>query len=72
MQSKQLRTYAVRVNGEEGWIGVGADVDRCRGHGHETPELAKLCALNRQEPRGSNLLVLPLAATHNLPKRAQG
>ena len=68
MQSKQLRTYAVRVN-DEGWIGVGEEVDRCRGHGHETPELAKLCALNRQESQGTNLLVLPVAATQHPSKR---
>jgi hypothetical protein len=46
---KQVRTYAVKVDGE-GWVGVSADTSRCHGHGHPTPELAKLCALHRAQP----------------------
>lgn len=61
--SRQVRVYAVKVDGE-GWLGVGTDLGRCQGHGHETPELAKLCALHRLQsrPSDSNVVLLPLAA----------
>ena len=62
MNTKRIRVYAVKVDGE-GWIGVGDEVDRCHDHGHETPELAKLCALHRQgsPPSGGNMVLLPVA-----------
>jgi hypothetical protein len=61
--TRQVRVFAVKVDGE-GWLGVGADLGRCQGHGHETPELAKLCALHRLQsrPPDSNVVLLPLAA----------
>jgi hypothetical protein len=50
----------VKVDGQ-GWIGVAADVGRCHGHGHPTPELAKLCALHRALPGAAgNLVLLPV------------
>ena len=60
---RQVRVYAVKLDGE-GWLGVGTDLGRCQGHGHETPELAKLCALHRLQsrPSESNVVLLPLAA----------
>ena len=61
MNSRPVRVYAVTLDGE-GWVGVGADVDRCRGHEHDTPELAKLCALHRMQPGRDNgrVVLLPL------------
>jgi hypothetical protein len=55
----------VKVEGE-GWIGVAAEAGRCHGHGHQTPELAKLCALHRAQPAGAgaagNVVLLPVAS----------
>jgi hypothetical protein len=63
--------YAVKLDGE-GWLGVSVDVGRCHGHGHETPELAKLCALHRQQavaPRwGVVLLPLPPVKRRRRPQ----
>jgi len=60
MNSNRTRVYAVKVEGE-GWLGVGDDVSRCDGHAHETPELAKLCALHRAGPAaGRNVVLLPV------------
>jgi hypothetical protein len=60
--SRQVRVYAVKLDGE-GWLGVSTDMGRCHGHGHETPELAKLCALHRLRalPANSNVVLLPVA-----------
>ncbi len=59
--TQQVRTVAVKVDGE-GWIGVSELGDRCRGHGHDTPEQAKLCALHRVHAPGrdQNVVLLPL------------
>ena len=63
MQHKRdrVRVVAVKLNGE-GWIGVTTIGQRCRGHGHLTPELAKLCALHRDGggERALNVILLPL------------
>ena len=61
--SRQVRVHAVKLDGE-GWIGVSPHGDRCRGHGHPTPELAKLCVLHGLpmpdlEP---NVVLLPMPA----------
>ena len=65
MQSntRQVRVHAVKLDGE-GWIGVSPYGDRCHGHGHSTPELAKLCALHLLPAPGSdeNIVLLPLPA----------
>jgi len=60
----------VKVDGE-GWVGVSADVDRCHGHAHQTPELAKLCALHRSQPSGpgGNLVLLPVTPTARRERR---
>ncbi len=58
---KRVRMFAVKVDGE-GWLGVSSVGDRCRGHGHDTPEQAKLCAMHRTrgwEP-APNVVLLPL------------
>ena len=70
MNSKRNRVYAVRVEGE-GWLGVSDDVGRCDGHGHETPELAKLCALHRAGHAASNpqVVLLPVAPAAPAVKR---
>ena len=49
--------------GDEGWIGVTTIGQRCSGHGHDTPEQAKLCALHRDgsDERALNVVLLPLA-----------
>ena len=64
MQHKRdgVRVVAVKLNGE-GWIGVTTIGQRCRGHRHRTPELAKLCALHRDGggERDWNVILLPLA-----------
>jgi hypothetical protein len=62
--SKQVRVYAVKLAGD-GWVGVGVDLGRCHGHGHETPELAKLCALHRlgAPAPGGDVVLLPLPAS---------
>ena len=54
-----------------GWVGVSADVDRCHGHGHQTPELAKLCALHRAQPAGpgGNVVLLPVASPARRERR---
>jgi hypothetical protein len=60
----------VKVDGE-GWIGVSADAGRCHGHGHQTPELAKLCALHRLQPAGAagNVVLLPVAPPSRRERR---
>jgi hypothetical protein len=70
MNARRIRVYAVKVDGE-GWLGVGDDMGRCEGHGHETPELAKLCALHRRgaPPSGGNMLLLPLTAPSRRDQR---
>jgi hypothetical protein len=72
--SRQARTLAVKID-DEGWIGVAADLGRCHGHRHPTPELAKLCALNRAQPVGAsgNVLLLPVSSSSpRAPRRASG
>jgi hypothetical protein len=74
MNARRIWIYAVKVDGE-GWLGVGDDVGRCDGHGHETPELAKLCALHRAQPAdaGSNVVLMPVpAAVPRERRRAAG
>ena len=68
-----VRTLAVKVDGE-GWIGVCDDAGRCHGHGHSTPELAKLCALHRSLPAvDPNVVLLPVASSADRQrKRAAG
>jgi hypothetical protein len=67
--SRQVRTFAVKIDGE-GWIGVGADIGRCHGHGHPTPELAKLCALHRSLPAvDENVLLLPVTPSRAAERR---
>jgi hypothetical protein len=62
----------VKIDGE-GWIGVGADVGRCHGHGHPTPELAKLCALHRALPAAAgNVVLLPVQTAARERRRAAG
>jgi hypothetical protein len=70
MKARRIRVYAVKVDGE-GWLGVADDVGRCHGHGHETPELAKLCALHRQgtPPGGGNMVLMPVAASRGSERR---
>ena len=53
---------AVKLDGE-GWVGVTTIGQRCRGHRHDTPEQAKLCALHRDgsEELALNVVLLPLA-----------
>jgi len=67
---KQVRTYAVKVEGE-GWIGVSVETGRCHGHGHQTPELAKLCALHRAATVAAtgNVVLLPLPAPAGRDRR---
>ena len=63
LQHKRDRVgvVAVKLNGE-GWIGITTIGQRCRGHCHRTPELAKLCALHRDGgERALNVILLPLA-----------
>jgi hypothetical protein len=61
LNSTAVRVLAVKIDGE-GWVGVSTDLGRCHGHRHETPELAKLCALHRlQAPAGDGkVLLLPV------------
>jgi len=70
---KQVRTFAVKLDGE-GWVGVSADVGRCHGHAHPTPELAKLCALHRARPAGAddNVVLMPVLPNHAARRRAVG
>ena len=65
--------FAVKVDGE-GWVGVSADVDRCHGHAHPTPELAKLCALHRGQPGGpdGNVVLMPVLPGRAMRQRAVG
>jgi hypothetical protein len=60
--SDRVRAFAVKVEGE-GWIGVSVVGDRCRDHGHQTPEQAKLCALHRAQVPGhsGNVVLMPLS-----------
>jgi hypothetical protein len=73
--TQQVRTFAIKLDGQ-GWIGVSAVGDRCRGHGHDTPEQAKLCALHRSSVSrpGQNVVLLPLPEparpTRRRPARA--
>ena len=61
LNANRVRVYAVKLDGD-GWVGVGVDLGRCHGHGHETPELAKLCALHRLRGPGpdGNVVLLPV------------
>jgi hypothetical protein len=70
---KQVRTFAVKLDGE-GWLGVSADVGRCQGHAHPTPELAKLCALHRARPAGAdgNVVLMPVLPSRAARQRAVG
>jgi hypothetical protein len=70
---KQVRTYAVKIDGE-GWVGVSADTSRCHGHGHPTPELAKLCALHRSQPPDSagKVVLLPVPPPPSERRKAAG
>lgn len=54
--------HAVKLD-QAGWVGVGPTADRCEGHRHQTPELAKLCALHREgaHSAASNVVLLPVA-----------
>jgi hypothetical protein len=65
MSTTRHRTISAVKLDDEGWLGVSVDAGRCHGHAHETPELAKLCALHREQevrlPEG-NVLLLPLPA----------
>lgn len=58
---RRIRVHAVKLD-REGWIGVGPTADRCDGHRHPTPELAKLCALHREGAvdADSNIVLLPV------------
>ncbi len=61
----------MKVDGE-GWVGVSADTSRCHGHGHPTPELAKLCALHRAQPAAAaedKVVLMPVPTTPALPRR---
>jgi hypothetical protein len=71
LNSTAVRVLAVKLDGE-GWVGVSTDAGRCHGHGHETPELAKLCALHRlQAPAGDGkVLLLPVAGGRRGPQAA--
>jgi hypothetical protein len=66
LKSRQVRVYAVKLDGE-GWVGVCTDMARCHGHGHQTPELARLCALHRLGPPapGTNVVLLPVLPSSN-------
>jgi hypothetical protein len=60
LNSKKVRVVAVKVTGE-GWVGVSTARGRCHGHAHQTPELAKLCALHRLDVEWpGQVLLLPL------------
>jgi hypothetical protein len=61
LNSREVRVHAVKVTGE-GWVGVSTALGRCHDHHHETPELAKLCALHRLQVPGSDprVVLLPL------------
>ena len=66
--------FAVKVDGE-GWVGVSADIGRCHGHAHPTPELARLCALHRAQPADTDDNVVLMPVPPGLPrerKRAAG
>src|SRR5204863_469993 len=65
--STAVRVLAVKLDGE-GWVGVSTDLGRCHGHGHETPELAKLSALHRPQAPAGDGKVLPLPATGGGPR----
>jgi hypothetical protein len=68
----QVRTFAVKLD-DEGWVGVSALGDRCRGHAHPTPELAKLCALHRARGAwaGQNVVLLPLSEPAQPARRSR-
>lgn len=69
-RSQRVGIFAVKVDGE-GWVGVSSDLGRCHGHGHETPELAKLCAfhLAAAPPPGSNVVLLPVTVRDQRARR---
>jgi hypothetical protein len=72
--SRQAQALAVKID-DEGWVGVSPDLGRCHGHRHPTPELAKLCALNRAQPAraAGNVLLLPVSSSSRpAPRRASG
>ena len=62
-KSNAIRVHAVKLD-RSGWVGVGPTADRCEDHRHQTPELAKLCALHREGERAlaaPNVVLLPVA-----------
>lgn len=62
MNPKRHRSICAVKLDQAGWLGVSVDAGRCLDHVHETPELAKLCALHREQalrPDGG-LVLLPL------------
>ncbi len=61
MSSRRPTVSAVKVQ-SAGWLGVSPVAGPCHRHGHETPELAKLCALHREQVREpeENIVLLPL------------
>jgi hypothetical protein len=69
LNSRKVRVYAVKVTGE-GWVGVSSTLGRCYDHHHETPELAKLCALHRLQAPGSDpqVVLLPLGRQTREPR----
>ncbi len=61
LNSNRVHVYAVKLDGD-GWVGVTVDLGRCHGHGHETPELARLCALHRLQvvDPDCNVVLMPM------------
>jgi hypothetical protein len=55
-----------------GWVGVGIYVGRCQGHVHETPELAKLCAMHREQGAVGDPEVLLMPLPRRTAKAATG
>jgi hypothetical protein len=72
LNSKKVHVVAVKVTGE-GWVGVSTARGRCHGHKHQTPELAKLCALHRLDVAWpGHVLLLPLRPDRRLARPAAG
>lgn len=63
MNSKRRLTVCAVKLDHAGWLGVSVDAGRCSDHAHETPELAKLCALHREHRArpDCNVVLLPIA-----------